>query len=201
MIELRHASLVALAAALTLTMLADTAAARGGSHGKGARGRVAHAPAMRPAGSAIPMSGTSDPVAAGTAATKPSSAAISVANSVILPSATPSAAAPTPVSAIGAPAAQATAIAPLSAPATTTVLTAGGATRIAPADPSSTSPTESAPSIAGGGGKSLEDCMSFWESATHMTKAEWKNACGRSQRRLENLKLEVIGLPKDKNHP
>src|SRR5262245_58913903 len=34
-----------------------------------------------------------------------------------------------------------------------------------------TSPSQSAPSAPGGGGKTLQDCINFWEPATHMTKA------------------------------
>jgi hypothetical protein len=44
----------------------------------------------------------------------------------------------------------------------------------------SASPSESAPSAPGGGGKSLADCMGFWDRETHMTKAEWKAACVRT---------------------
>jgi hypothetical protein len=192
--ELRHASLVALAVALTLTMLVDMADARGGSRGKGARGRMPATAATRPMSAATPA-------AAGTTATKASPTALAIANSVILPSTLPPAPTPAPVSAIGAPAAQVTTIAPLSPPVTTTVLTAGGTARTASADPSSTSPTEAAPSIAGGGGKTLQDCMGFWELATHMTKAEWKGACLRSQNRLEKLNLDVIGLGQSKSRP
>src|SRR5205814_2012777 len=111
----------------------------------------------------------------------------------------PPAPTPVPTSAIGAPAAQVPAVAPLSPPVTITVLTAGGTARTDSASPSSTSPTEAAPSIAGGGGKTLQDCMGFWELATHMTKAEWKGACLRSQNRLENLNLDAIGLVKNKS--
>jgi len=32
----------------------------------------------------------------------------------------------------------------------------------------------------GGGGKTLADCMGFWDRETHMTKAEWKAACLRT---------------------
>jgi hypothetical protein len=64
---------------------------------------------------------------------------------------------------------------------------------------SSSSPTEAAPSIAGGGGKSLQDCMAYWDRDTHMTKVEWKAACARSLNRLANLKLEAVGLGPAKN--
>jgi hypothetical protein len=42
------------------------------------------------------------------------------------------------------------------------------------------SPSETAPSAPGGGGKSLADCMGFWDRETHMTKAEWRSACQRT---------------------
>src|SRR4029453_11331841 len=48
-----------------------------------------------------------------------------------------------------------------------------------PGSSSSTSASQSA-STPGGGGKSLADCMGFWDRATHMSKAEWKAACVRS---------------------
>jgi hypothetical protein len=51
---------------------------------------------------------------------------------------------------------------------------------LSPDASSSASPSGSAPSTPGGGGKSLADCMAFWDRATHMSKAEWKTACVRS---------------------
>ena len=51
---------------------------------------------------------------------------------------------------------------------------------LSPDASSSASPSGSAPSTPGGGGKSLADCMGFWDRATHMSKAEWKTACVRS---------------------
>ena len=51
---------------------------------------------------------------------------------------------------------------------------------LSPDGSSSASPSGSAPSTPGGGGKSLADCMGFWDRATHMSKAEWKTACVRS---------------------
>lgn len=44
--------------------------------------------------------------------------------------------------------------------------------------------SETNPSAPGGGGKTLADCMGFWEPATHMTKQEWKGACQRTIGRL-----------------
>ena len=59
--------------------------------------------------------------------------------------------------------------------------------------------TEAAPSTAGGGGKSLQDCMAYWDRDTHMTKSEWRTACQRSQQRLDNLKIESLNIGLDKN--
>lgn len=46
------------------------------------------------------------------------------------------------------------------------------------------SPSEAAKSAPGGGGKSLADCMAFWEPATHMTKQQWRTACKRTMQVL-----------------
>ena len=85
---------------------------------------------------------------------------------------------------VGAPAPQAPAIAPLSPPLSTQFATGGGspgASNLALSPGSSSgSPSESAPSAPGGGGKTLADCMGFWERATHMSKAEWRAACKRT---------------------
>jgi hypothetical protein len=86
---------------------------------------------------------------------------------------------------IGAPAGRLPPIAPFSPPDTipTTSLTTGGSAR-----------TDTASSIPGGGGKTLQDCIAFWDPQTHMSKTEWRAACSRSLHRLENLKVESIGL-------
>src|SRR5262249_56644872 len=62
----------------------------------------------------------------------------------------------------------------------------------------SDSPSQSAQSTAGGGGRTLQDCMGFWDRGTHMTKNEWRAACQRSIHRLDNLKVEnlTLGQPK-----
>jgi hypothetical protein len=44
------------------------------------------------------------------------------------------------------------------------------------------SPSESRPSSPGGGGKSLEDCMGFWDATTHMSKSEWRVTCLRTMK-------------------
>jgi hypothetical protein len=84
---------------------------------------------------------------------------------------------------VGSPAPQPSAIAPLS-PQLPTQFSTGGTTgsgnlALSPGS-SSGSPSQSAPSAPGGGGKTLADCMGFWEPATHMTKTEWRAACKRT---------------------
>ena len=86
-----------------------------------------------------------------------------------------------PSSSIGTPAPQAPAIAPLS-PQQSPQFSSGGSpsqSNLA-LSPGTRSPSETAPSAPGGGGKTLADCMGFWEKATHMTKAEWRAACQRT---------------------
>ncbi len=41
--------------------------------------------------------------------------------------------------------------------------------------------------LPGGGGKSLQDCMGFWDRATHMTKAEWKATCLRTMQEYPSV--------------
>ena len=64
---------------------------------------------------------------------------------------------------------------------------------VAPSD----SPSQTSQRTAGGGGKTLQDCMGFWDRGTHMTKSEWRAACQRSAHRLDNLKIDdlTLGLP------
>ena len=40
--------------------------------------------------------------------------------------------------------------------------------------------------------------MGYWDRGTHMSNSEWRDACERSARRLENLKINdlSLGLPK-----
>ena len=89
---------------------------------------------------------------------------------------------PVPPSQLGSPAAQAPAIAPLSPQQQTQFATGSGRPGNLARSPGSSqgSPSEQAASAPGGGGKSLEACMGFWEKATHMTKAEWRQACKRT---------------------
>jgi hypothetical protein len=50
------------------------------------------------------------------------------------------------------------------------------------------SPGTPAPSQPGGGGKSLQDCMNFWDRQTHMTKAEWREACKRTMQEFPTIR-------------
>jgi len=59
------------------------------------------------------------------------------------------------------------------APTTVTTATTGGSSGIA---------------LQGGGRDTLEGCISFWDRATHMSKAEWKVACQRSIVHREEIK-------------
>jgi len=45
---------------------------------------------------------------------------------------------------------------------------------------SSIAQSEAASITAHGGGTTLQDCMTLWDAATHMSKQEWKAACKRT---------------------
>lgn len=101
----------------------------------------------------------------------------------------PTPAVPTPALADPMPAF--TPLAPPSPPVDPTVLSGGTVVRpdaMPSANANSASPSETAPSIAGGGGKSLQDCMGFWDKATHMSKPEWRAACVRSMAAFPDVK-------------
>ena len=66
--------------------------------------------------------------------------------------------------------------------------------RIAPIAPLSPQ-AQSATSAPGGGGETLQDCLNYWDSATHMTKAEWRRACVRIQNRLEYATASTKSQP------
>jgi hypothetical protein len=79
----------------------------------------------------------------------------------------------------------------MSDPLPTQFVTGGGSApnlALSPSSTSSSSPSESAPSSPGGGGKSLADCMGFWDAGTHMTKPEWRAACKRSMAEFPDVK-------------
>ncbi len=90
-----------------------------------------------------------------------------------------------PAAVIAPPAAQVPPITPLSPQEPTNVQSGGGTPKQGSLALSPGSSSENAPSTPGGGGKTMSDCMSFWEPATHMTKAEWRAACRRTLGRIQ----------------
>jgi hypothetical protein len=78
-------------------------------------------------------------------------------------------------------------LAPLSPSLQTPSTTSGGSTQRSPGLSGvggTLSPSESVQIAPGGGGNTVQDCMNFWDSGTHMSKAEWRTACLRIQRRI-----------------
>ena len=121
-----------------------------------------------------------------------SAAAIAGVQSTTIP------ATPLPASALAAPAPQAAAVAPLSPAPAAIIESSGGPARtdtVASPAVSSTSPSESAPSTAGGGGDTLQACMAFWDRGTHMTTVEWRAACTRTLNRID-LTTPGFGEPR-----
>jgi hypothetical protein len=106
-----------------------------------------------------------------------------------------------PMPAVSAPEGQIQPVAPLSPPIATTNFGAGRtgvtATTVSPYFSYSApeSPSQVAPSLPGGGGGTLEDCMGFWDRATHMTKNEWRAACQRTLHRLDDVTKEFAREP------
>jgi hypothetical protein len=47
---------------------------------------------------------------------------------------------------------------------------------------------------SGGGQNTLASCMSFWDSATHMSRAEWRQTCNRTLNGID-LPVEMGGAP------
>jgi hypothetical protein len=183
MLIIHRVSLLAVIAVLPIPILSGAVYARGA--GGSAHGAIA-APASgaaRPAYTGPTMaqarSGGGRSSSPASSASRPGSGGISSG-----PPTSPSApSAPAPSSQIGAPASQPSAIAPLSPQLPTQFSTGGstGASNLALSPGSSSgSPSESVPSAPGGGGKSLADCMGFWDKGTHMSKTEWRSACQRT---------------------
>jgi hypothetical protein len=79
-------------------------------------------------------------------------------------------------------------LSPMSEPWPSQFATGGGSAPSLVLSPGSSSGSESAPSKPGGGGKSLADCMGFWDAATHMSKVEWRAACKRSMKEFPDVK-------------
>jgi hypothetical protein len=176
-------------AVVALAALSGTANAQGSYSRSGSNGTsVLSAPMPRPSAPAAttlsaPAVQQSAPTAAATPGTvRLSGSALKALQALPSP---PAPSPPVPAAVIGAPATRLPPIAPLSPPDTTptTTLTTGGSARI-----------DTASSAPGGGGKTLQDCFAFWDPQTHMSKTEWRAACSRSLHRLENLKVDSIGL-------
>jgi hypothetical protein len=167
---LRFSNPLFVATALAGILLTTMAQARGGH---ASLAHIAPLAPMVPAVSAPARPTKPTPPSKGSG-----SSAASAASSIGPETVTP----PTlPPSEIGTPMQQVPAIAPLS-PQLPEQFSTGGSTAstLALSPGASSSPSESAPSAPGGGGKTLEACMGFWDRATHMTKAEWKAACLRT---------------------
>lgn len=69
-----------------------------------------------------------------------------------------------------------------SAPATPSTPSESGTTTVPPAP--STSPP-SAAELSSPTKRTLSDCMKLWDKDTHMTKADWKATCIRSQKEAD----------------
>ena len=164
---------LAIAAAFALALTATVADARGGrSHGR----RVGAAVKS----SSIPTPAVTPPASqqAPQSADPPGQPSVSFRNVGVIPTPPPPPA-PTPPSQIGVPQTQLLPIAPLSISTTNTAVPTA-----LPTGGSSGVPLSETP---GGGREGLAACMEFWDSGTHMTKAEWKAACERSVNRLETI--------------
>ncbi len=152
-------------------------------------------PAAAPAGIpehqhlAVPRPAATTPPGTTQAATGPAATSAPASAPATLPIVTAGApAAPsapdvtTTPSAIAAPVPELPPIPPLS-PQLPTQISSGGTPQpnlaLSPSSASG-SPSELAPSAPGGGGRTLADCMGFWDRETHMTKPEWKAACLRT---------------------
>lgn len=202
MLTLRHLCLAAAAASIVIPALPHAADARGGGH-SGMIGRMGvasphlqhmpHATAPQAAQSGGGKQASPQPPSQSQAA-----AAAAAASATATTQSTPIPTSSLPPSAIAAPATQAPAIAPLSAgPGQIIDSSGGGPVRTdltASSEASSASPSEAAPSTPGGGGDTLQACMGFWDSGTHMSKVEWRAACTRTLNRLD-LSTPVPGTP------
>ena len=174
-------SAVVMAAAISLIARAAEARSSGGA-GAHSLGAVRVSPTLRPGTVSLAMPPTQAPrssVAPGAPASGPPSSSSGGATLSVAPPQPPPGASvlPAPPSQIAQPAPQAPAIAPLS-PQLPTQFATGGMTN-SNISLSPGSPSESAPSAPGGGGKTLRACMDFWEPATHMSKTERRAACKR----------------------
>jgi len=181
----RFSSALVMAAAISLVAGAAEARSSGGSsHSVGA----AHfsggmSPAM-PRAQAPQSSAAPGARASGPRSSSSSGGTLSAGPPQPPPSGSAS---PAPSSQIGQHTPQATAVAPLS-PQLSTQFATGGTPTNSNLALSPGSPSESAPSTPGGGGKSLQACMNFWEPATHMSKPEWRAACERTMQEYPSVR-------------
>jgi hypothetical protein len=163
------------AASLALVFAATAADARGGrSHGRRIKAAILSNPSSTPAATTSVPSQTAQPT------DPPAQPTVSLRTVGII-AVPPPPAPPTPAAQIAPPQAQILPIAPLSIATSTsdstvpTALPTGGSSGVA------------LPETPGGGREGLAACMEFWDSGTHMTKAEWKASCERSVHRLETI--------------
>jgi hypothetical protein len=179
MIQSHSIRLLAITAALLIPSAAD---AKGGHSHVRVRGTFWVQPTSQPVKGDPPApSQQAAPTVAAPSTTTGTVPASSI-KAVSTVSTPPPAPVPTPASVIGAPTPQVGVIAPLSLPVPlSTTVGSGGSSGV---------------SLPGGGGKSLQDCIAFWDRETHMTKAEWKASCQRSIHLLENLpSLDLLPAP------
>ena len=99
----------------------------------------------------------------------------------------PPAPAPTPPPEIAAPAPELAPIAPLS-PQLDTQFSTGGVVQ----QPNMALSPGASPSMPGGGGDTLADCMAMWDAGRHMSTVEWREACART---LNGLDVPVDSPP------
>jgi hypothetical protein len=117
------------------------------------------------------------------------------------PSPTPPVPVAPPIPSVGAPVGELQPIAPLALPDTLATFGTGrpsaNATAASPYFSYSApeSPSQIAPTLPGGGGGTLKDCLEFWDRATHMTKKEWRAACQRTLHRLDDVTREFARNP------
>ena len=167
---------IILAAALTLALLASAASAQtstAGARSSPAPARAAAPPTIaRPTTPSAPVTTTPGGLSGGSSRTRTPVTGV-----------TPS----TGASSLLPPTQQVPQVAPPSQQLPTQFST-GGTTQsnLALSPGASGTSSSAAPSAPGGGGKTLRDCMGFWEAATHMSKSEWKAACLRTMDRIAN---------------
>jgi hypothetical protein len=172
---------LAVAATFALVLTATVADARGGrSPGRRISGATLSNPGWTSAVTPSAVT-TSAPVQAAQPTDPPAKPTVSLSTVGVI-AVPPPPPPPTAAAQIGVPQTQLAPIAPLSIVTSTsnstavpTGLTTGGSSGVA------------LPETPGGGREGLAACMEFWDSGTHMSKAEWKAACERSVNHLETI--------------